>query len=790
MAEKCKGVRFDPLLPSSRRSVREDDDEEERPSRSTPQHISPRMAARHFSLITARKVLSRKASSIVEQASDIEFVHDLVESADLRDDARGIVWPWNPFYRIWRHLTALGAFATIFLAPYQVAFDEGEGAGRTLEAVMTILFAGDIVVNFNLARYREGKVVYDRREIAAEYARGTFWVDVVGAFPFQGAALAVAGDRVDGSDGGRAYLMISLLRLLRAARLHRIKDIVDELRYNSRVSLLWLTLFRNLAVVVIACHCEACCMYFLARLKDFDDTTWLGSVVKSEEGGNLYVTSLYWSITTFCTVGYGDFAPANPAEEVAGSIFMIFNIAISAWIIGSITLLMLRGDEKTREYRDTLEVLHQYGHLHELEPPLLDKLKGQLKLEFTNRETADEQVLKNFPSAIRRKVLRRLYKEFLVNTPIMEGIPPQFVDAFLISSTIEIFSPGEEIVERGSVQSDLFLLVGGIAEIAASQYTDTFWEGTEPHSTKFEAGEFVGAIGFFTESPQIVSVNSLTAVKTLTMSRSTYKLLAQDHPGSVSKILQNLLAHVENISYDKSEHLSMEVMQEETGYDSFGSRVKYDSFGTGPACGDRERNDSMTAIRSLVTMHMRKTLDDETTRLLFAASRGDTRQISSMCDYGFDPNNVDYDKRTALMVAAMKGNYDVVELLLRYNACPNKIDMHGSSALMEAVKSGNEDIMQLLLQHGAKLGVAESSAASVLCQAVFDGDVLLMKRLLKAGIDANAADYDKRTASHVAVAEGNTAAIRVLTQHGADLSLPDRWGDSVQDLASKSNMRF
>jgi ankyrin repeat protein len=78
------------------------------------------------------------------------------------------------------------------------------------------------------------------------------------------------------------------------------------------------------------------------------------------------------------------------------------------------------------------------------------------------------------------------------------------------------------------------------------------------------------------------------------------------------------------------------------------------------------RKETLTAVKDLIEMHMSKQLDDQTTRLLFAASRGDTATISLMCDQGFDPNNADYDQRTALMVSAMKGNTEVVKMLLGY----------------------------------------------------------------------------------------------------------------------------
>jgi len=62
-------------------------------------------------------------------------------------------------------------------------------------------------------------------------------------------------------------------------------------------------------------------------------------------------------------------------------------------------------------------------------------------------------------------------------------------------------------------------------------------------------------------------------------------------------------------------------------------------------------------------------VDDQTTRLLYAASRGDTATISLICESSFDPNHGDYDNRTALMVASMKGNTEVCRLLLNFKVC-------------------------------------------------------------------------------------------------------------------------
>ena len=489
-----------------------------------------------------------------------------------------------------------------------------------------------------------------------------------------------------------------------------------------------------------------------------------------------------------------------------GCIFILVNIVVLSWIIGSITLLIVKGDEKTGDYRESLQVLNQYSKMHDFDNSFAKKLKTQLRLDFNNREIADEQVLKHFPSAVRRKVLRRLYLPSLKKTELMKGVRQQFVDAFLTSCTVEIFSPGEEILERGSIPSDLFLLVGGIAEITSPDEFNTTAstvgddDVTEPDvlftGRQLEAGDFVGEIGFFTESPQVTSVSCLTVCKTLTMSRSAYKLIAQDHPGSVGKILQNLLAKVEtralqiplpqNLTFLRAGSVFFDDMDVSQSSVKNSSRNVDEDLPIGDEIRNKQR-EALTAIQDLVKMHMGKQKDDQTTRLLFAASRSDTDTIALMCDQGFDPNNADYDNRTALMVASMKGNAQVVQMLLDYNADPNMVDVHGSSALYEAVKNGHEDTIDLLLKFNAELCMETHLAASFLCQAVSDGDMLFLKRLLRARIPVNAADYDKRTAAHIAAAEGNVAAFKVLVEHGADLTLQDRWNNTVHHEAKRAN---
>lgn len=510
---------------------------------------------------------------------------------------------------------------------------------------------------------------------------------------------------------------------------------------------------------------------------------------------------------------YGDFSPVNPAEQVFSMVYMFLNILFMAWIIGSITLLVVKSDQKTGAYRELLSTVDDYARVNNFKPDLRKRLKTQLKLNFNNHDISDELVLSHFPSSTRRRILRRLYMSSLVRTSLLEGVRVQFLDELLASCKVEIFGPGEELLQRGCVATDLYLLVGGQVELI-SYLNESSSEDSVPRSgstyqssiadsemhrsrsgsiVRVGPGDFINEISFFTGSPQIDTIRTVAICKTLTISRPAYRMISDDHPGTATKILRNLLTKVEMIAdelgSDQRVNLpkSLPVLQAGSVYDMSGKAD--DSL-----CGDVnhaivsiQTENTLSTVRDLVRMHMEKVNDDHTTRFLFAASRGDIKVISLMCDQGFDPNEADYDQRTALMIAAVQGNTSIVKKLFSYEGTnPNKTDIHGNSALHEAVKCGHDEVIDVLIEHGASLCMDERTAASTLCQVVSEGDIVKMKRLLKAKIQVNAGDYDKRTAAHIAAAEGNVVALKLLVEYGADLSLRDRWNNSSFDEAVRS----
>jgi voltage-gated potassium channel Kch len=98
-------------------------------------------------------------------------------------------------------------------------------------------------------------------------------------------------------------------------------------------------------VTLFVVHSAGCIYYWIAVHHDTEGNTWIGKHVEDFEQRSIwlgYTYSIYWSIVTLTTVGYGDLHAENTGEKVFNMFYMLFNIGLTTYIIGNMTNLVVR----------------------------------------------------------------------------------------------------------------------------------------------------------------------------------------------------------------------------------------------------------------------------------------------------------------------------------------------------------------------------------------------------------------------------------------------------------------
>lgn len=734
------------------------------------------------------------------------------------------IHPLDIRYRVWWYITVLIAAITGILEPYTIAFTPPglypyNSATSILEFVCIGLIVIDMAVSFNVARYVDGELIVNRRQLAKNYLRCIFWIDLISVIPVDEIALAIAG--LNGPkyvDNPILAQYLSLFKLLRMLRMYRVSWFFSYLTHNLAAPLLLVTLSRNVFLTFFLANLSACAFYFEALQQGLGPNTWVGAAIyptfQGTSTADMYIYSLYWSVVTLSTTGYGDIHAYNPVEAGLIIFWLLFVFFFTAYIIGSITLLVVKGDERMGKYREDMRALQCYATLHSLPPKLRDSMQRHLKLHFYNQTASDETVLKVYPSSIRRRVLRCSYFDHLARVYLFKGTKHRFLEALLGSARVELYLPHVDIISEGDHVTDLFVIISGqvqcrwvergreekggaiprrssssfvlrrksINDAVSTSYTTEDLNDTEEYKTKrLGAGDAFGEVAFFTGTPHIERVTTMVACRVLAIEATTYDKIAASFQSSARTVLTNLSRAVERATLSEFTASDPQLNAEECMSSCMSNPNNQRSITARQAAA----LGTMSAVRQVVARAVARHDADRTTAFLYAAARGDCNEVKEMISNGTDPNTADYDSRTAIMLAAARGFTDLIQLLLCCGADPNCIDAFGGSALWEACRFGHEGAITALLAGGAVLGRDDLSTADTLCTAVYEGDIKLLCRLLRAGADVDAADYDGRTALHIAASQSSAPAVRALLDRNPATSARDRWGNTPLDDAKR-----
>ena len=211
-----------------------------------------------------------------------------------------------------------------------------------IDWIISMIFIADLIFNFSTAIEEQGKLVTDRHELARRYFRSWFWVDLVAALPI---SLFFGGARVS-----VIYRLVKLLRFNRLIKLVRITGTLRGIggsQANPAILRLMLLIFW----ILLAAHIVTCGWIFIAGNPDN-----LGPV-------SLYIRSLYWTVTTLTTIGYGDITPENTGQTIFVIFIEILGAGMYGLIIGNIANLIANIDVAKAQFREKVEKVIKRGKI-------------------------------------------------------------------------------------------------------------------------------------------------------------------------------------------------------------------------------------------------------------------------------------------------------------------------------------------------------------------------------------------------------------------------------------------
>eukprot|EP01029_Cantina_marsupialis_P032359 TRINITY_DN97_c0_g3_i6.p1 TRINITY_DN97_c0_g3~~TRINITY_DN97_c0_g3_i6.p1 ORF type:complete len:869 (+),score=219.48 TRINITY_DN97_c0_g3_i6:225-2831(+) len=374
-------------------------------------------------------------------------------------DARG------NFMRNWDIASIFLLLFVAFFTPFESSFLEVSiNIWFFVNRCIDVFFLVDMGINFFLSYYDKDKNhVVSHKQIVSHYFRTWFIVDFLSIVPFDMLEFVFPD-----SDIGKfkAVRMLRLFRLFKLLRVLKASRILNRLEANYGISYAKSQLGKFFFAVIMFAHWTACLWHFISD--ESGEESWIIFYEFDEDPPLLrYLASMYWSIMTVSTIGFGDIVPQNPTERFLACLVMFIGTAIYAYVVGSVCGILSSIDPAKTHFRQSMDQLNLYMSENSLPMTLQRSLRDFFKhCRQLYRDKYYQSLLEEMTPQLRLEVAAHCHGAWISKVWFFNaegGNESQmFVPHIALKLQPVAFPPKENIIQMSEPTETMYIVQRGL----------------------------------------------------------------------------------------------------------------------------------------------------------------------------------------------------------------------------------------------------------------------------------------------------------------------------------------
>lgn len=467
---------------------------------------------------------SNQSQSISAQLN--YFFPDIPDREDLEVSLpKGIVIP-ESCVDLFRNL-AIGMMSAyiVVMVPYNLAFSHRDSNGWILSLFLFL----DIVVTFNTAYFDSGALIVKRSDIACHYFKGWFWLDLLATLPLD----LLTSFTLNETSLTKVPKFLWGLRLFRLANLVRIPKFLrafEEFISSNMVSA-GLAFAKPLSITLLSAHWSACALIYIGLNSKRADRWYVGidELIDMNETV-MYITALYWMITTAVAMGYGDITALNPEEKIILMCYTLVSSALYSYTLAEVVSLITKLKFNQHKHRETINAINTYLKRRQLPLEIRIRVKHYIdyrwELDF-DEQKAEDKLMDVLSVPLKHEVYSYTRGPTINTCPIFREFEGQKLQLSNLLA-LRIFSIGDVVFDEGETSDEIYFVTEGTAQIYHRPSDSVF--------KILKLGSYFGEIAFFTKRPRSASVKCIDYMQSYYLSRARVEVCFEESPEAKAKL--------------------------------------------------------------------------------------------------------------------------------------------------------------------------------------------------------------------------------------------------------------
>eukprot|EP01050_Picozoa_sp_SAG11_P008142 SAG11_NODE_703_length_7658_cov_12.066411_6_plen_533_part_00 len=289
-----------------------------------------------------------------------------------------------------------------------------------------------------------------------------------------------------------------------------------------------------------------------------------------------YLCSMYWTLQTLTTIGYGDMAPVSNKERVYTTFIFTVGTCIFTVISGFVIGLVMSGQNAREEYRQKVIAMISYMRRRKINETLVDKTQTFYEHRWQSTQGIDdEEFFQDLPKTLRYEIFMDLNKRLLTAVPFFAPLMhrPEFLRRLVLIMTADSFLPGNTLVDEGDLGNEMFLIGrGDLSAISADKLVNiTMTEGAF-------FGEMALSPIFPDNRKRSATITAITYCEVFTISRIDVAVMFGQFPELVEHLNSYVLSNFPHLL--DGNMIDERTMKDELKIQALFSRFDRDGDGT------------------------------------------------------------------------------------------------------------------------------------------------------------------------------------------------------------------
>jgi len=364
----------------------------------------------------------------------------------------------------WDKTIMVALLYTALVTPFEVAFlTPGLGAMFVINRTVDTIFLIDICITFYLDPGPDEELKTDGKpdhsKIACAYLSGWFLVDVISCVPFDLLSIVMEGSALEDLKFMR---VIRLLRLIKLVRLLRATRMFDRWEDSMAIDFAMLSITKSCGMVALFSHWFACMWYITYYIEEADENWITSGGFEQYSVFDSYIASLYFSVMTMSTIGYGDISPVTSAERIVACIMMLVGAGIYAYVVGSITTTVQTMEASTHKYQELMDQLNQFLEENQVNATLRVEARRYFRTRHQAGNLVDwRELLTEMSPDLREQIASESHDDWCAGSNYFHDAPEDFRGKAAALFKEVTFPKGEKILEVGQNVNAIFLIKSG-----------------------------------------------------------------------------------------------------------------------------------------------------------------------------------------------------------------------------------------------------------------------------------------------------------------------------------------